>query len=350
MARHAKTLLGELVDLADDVLQTHSQTGPVFENTPTLDLARFAEWQARSLSLLSEAFGPDGFTALFREQVRRAHIYDVQRGRGILLAAHNSLPVTDDPMRADSASSPIRDSDTLTALKALYSRHDSLASQEEGRRWLAQVAAIIQQFDPGTANEIRQRAEMLTLSLSTHTIGPVWKQILQLIDNAIATLEATPAVDRARPAAVGNRVFIGHGRSSEWIKLRDLLRDRLHLDFDEFNRESAVGYATTQRLEEMLDSAGFAFVVLTAEDEHADGSTHARENVVHELGLFQGRLGFRRAIVMLEEGCAEFSNIAGLTQIRFPKGNILAQSEEVRRVLERERLLTSDSRALPKMI
>jgi predicted nucleotide-binding protein len=89
----------------------------------------------------------------------------------------------------------------------------------------------------------------------------------------------------------------------------------------------------------MLDEAALAFVVLTAEDETNDGSMQARMNVIHEVGLFQGRLGFTRAIVLLEEGCAEFSNIHGLGQIRFPSGNIAAAFEEIRMVLEREGLL-----------
>ena len=58
-----------------------------------------------------------------------------------------------------------------------------------------------------------------------------------------------------------------------------------------------------------------------------------------EVGLFQGRLGLRRAIVLLKEGCSEFSNIIGLSQIRFPRGDIAARFEEIRRVLEREGLL-----------
>ena len=62
-------------------------------------------------------------------------------------------------------------------------------------------------------------------------------------------------------------------------------------------------------------------------------------NAVHEAGLFQGRLGFMRAIVLLEEGCEQFSNIEGLGQIRFPCGNISAAFEEIRRVLEREGLI-----------
>jgi hypothetical protein len=94
----------------------------------------------------------------------------------------------------------------------------------------------------------------------------------------------------------------------------------------------------------MLDQCGFAFLVLSAEDLHGDGALHARENVIHEAGLFQGRLGWRKAIILLEEGCEEFSNIVGLGQIRFPKGNIAACFEEIRRVLEREGLLAdSDS-------
>ncbi len=86
----------------------------------------------------------------------------------------------------------------------------------------------------------------------------------------------------------------------------------------------------------MLDQSCMAFLVLTAEDEQTDGTLHARENVIHEAGLFQGRLGFEKAIILLEEGCEEFSNIHGLGQIRFPKRNIKAVFEEIREVLERE--------------
>lgn len=139
--------------------------------------------------------------------------------------------------------------------------------------------------------------------------------------------------------AVGNRIFIGHGRSSMWRELKDFLNDRLGLPWDEFNREAVAGIATFERISEMLDTASFAFLIMTAEDQHYDSSAHARQNVVHEVGLFQGRLGARKAIILLEEGCSEFSNIVGLSQIRFPNGHISAVFEEVRRVLQREGLI-----------
>jgi predicted nucleotide-binding protein len=142
-----------------------------------------------------------------------------------------------------------------------------------------------------------------------------------------------------RSQEIGTNVFIGHGRSLIWRELKDFIQDRLHLPWDEFNRVPVAGVTNIAHLSEMLDAAAIAFLIMTGEDEQADGKLHARMNVVHEAGLFQGRLGFTRAIVLLEEGCEGFSNIEGLGQIRFPKGNIKAVFDEVRRVLERENIV-----------
>ena len=98
-----------------------------------------------------------------------------------------------------------------------------------------------------------------------------------------------------------NKIFIGHGRSLVWLQLKEFLTNRLRLDCDEFNAESVSGRSTVDRLQELLGRAWFAFLVMTGEDLHADGAAHARENVIHEAGLFQGRLGFERAIILLEE-------------------------------------------------
>ncbi|QSQ19314.1 nucleotide-binding protein [Pyxidicoccus parkwayensis] len=166
-------------------------------------------------------------------------------------------------------------------------------------------------------------------------------QVAKLARQARLYMERRIGMKGKSRAQVEGTIFIGHGRSSDWRDLKDLVRENLGLVPDEFNLQSAAGLTTAQRLEEMLDSAVFAFLVMTAEDEHADNILHARENVIHEVGLFQGRLGFRRAIVLLEEGCKEFSNIQGLGQIRFTKGSLKAKSEEIRQVLKREGVLKS---------
>lgn len=146
----------------------------------------------------------------------------------------------------------------------------------------------------------------------------------------------TEAATQALAGPQGHRIFIGHGRSPVWREVKDFLQDRLGLPWEEFNRESVPGIATTERLEQMLEVSSFAFLVMTAEDEHADQTLHARANVIHEVGLFQGRLGTRRAIILLEEGCQQFSNVHGLSHIPFPAGRVSAVFEDIRRVLERE--------------
>ncbi len=178
-------------------------------------------------------------------------------------------------------------------------------------------------------------------------ISHVLMNIREKVETFITELETpSPKLVRAnevvgsespiRQVTQDGRIFIGHGRSPVWRELKDFLEEKLGLRTVEFNSEPTPGKTTVARLCKMLDAASFAFLIMTAEDEHADKTFHARENVIHEIGLFQGRLTFEKAIVLLEEGCAEFSNIHGLTAIRFPKGNIMAQSQEIRDVLERE--------------
>jgi predicted nucleotide-binding protein len=86
----------------------------------------------------------------------------------------------------------------------------------------------------------------------------------------------------------------------------------------------------------MLSNSSFALLVMTGEDEMSDGGLRARQNVVHEAGLFQGRLGFARAIVLLEAGAEEFSNIHGIEQIRFDKGRIKETFGDVVATIRRE--------------
>lgn len=178
-------------------------------------------------------------------------------------------------------------------------------------------------------------AKTAYVSSLRHTFASC-KALSDLIESAKNHIEIITMEEHKNEKQTKTKVFIGHGRSVAWRDLKDFIQDRMHLPWDEFNRVPIAGLSNTARLTQMLDEAAIAFLVMTAEDELADGSHLARQNVIHEAGLFQGRLGFERAIILLEEGCTEFSNIQGLGQIRFPKNNIKAAFEDIRSVLERE--------------
>jgi predicted nucleotide-binding protein len=132
------------------------------------------------------------------------------------------------------------------------------------------------------------------------------------------------------------KVFIGHGRNPQWRDLKDHLHEKHGYLIEAYEIGSRAGHSIRDVLEDMLDESSFALLVMTGEDEDKDGKLHARENVIHETGLFQGSLGFSRAIVLLEAGTQEFSNLAGIQQIRYAKGNIKETFGEVLAVLKRE--------------
>jgi len=156
-------------------------------------------------------------------------------------------------------------------------------------------------------------------------------------NDPVKLAERIMAIVRAVRAAP-QHVFIAHGHSAVWHALKSRLED-LNLRVEEFNQTPVAGYTTLHRIQEMLTSAALAFVVMTAEDEDKAGNKHARRNVIHEAGLMQGRLGFSRTILLLEEGCERFSNIEGLLYIPFGVNRIEDTFDEIRRVLEREGLI-----------
>jgi predicted nucleotide-binding protein len=137
----------------------------------------------------------------------------------------------------------------------------------------------------------------------------------------------------------GGKIFIGHGHSLVWRVLKDFLKEDLGLEPDEFNHQPPEGTSIVERLRQMLDEACFAFVVLTAEDTRGDDKLYPRMNVIHEAGLFQGRLGFEKAILLVEEGCEKFSNIDGLVVIPFSPGKIESAFEKVRKKLKADNLI-----------
>lgn len=163
-------------------------------------------------------------------------------------------------------------------------------------------------------------------------------EALQAINQVLGYVRSA-TIRRVRPPATG--VFIGHGRARDWQDLAVFLRDQLKCDLIEFNSDPTAGYFTGERILEMLDRSRFAFLVMTAEDEQADGTLQARQNVIHEIGLCHGRLGFHRAVIVKEDRATEFSNVKSLTYIGFTTGRMSHAFPEIVRTLIREGLVDS---------
>ena len=155
--------------------------------------------------------------------------------------------------------------------------------------------------------------------------------------NQIMGYVRSATIRKVRPPATS--IFIGHGRADDWKTLAAFLQGELKCNVVEFNSDPTAGLFTGERILDMLDRSRFALLVMTAEDEQADGTIQARQNVIHEIGLCQGRLGFHRAVIVKEDRASEFSNVKGLTYIGFRRGAIADAFPEVVRTLVREGLV-----------
>jgi len=134
-------------------------------------------------------------------------------------------------------------------------------------------------------------------------------------------------------------IFLGHGRSRLWARVKLYLGDELKVATLFYESESRVGESIVPVLEGFLEQATFAVLILTGEDDTADGRHRARQNVIHEAGLFQGRLGFKKVVLLVQDNVEEFSNVAGLQHIPFSGQAIEQTFYELQRVLKRESIL-----------
>lgn len=129
-------------------------------------------------------------------------------------------------------------------------------------------------------------------------------------------------------------IFIGHGRSLVWRELEAFLREEGYSNIA-FETESRTGEHIIDILKGFLNKATFAIIVMTAEDETAAGTTRPRQNVVHEIGLFQGRLGFEKVAILKQNGTEPFTNNDGLQHIPFSDNQIDQTFHRLSKALEK---------------
>ena len=169
---------------------------------------------------------------------------------------------------------------------------------------------------------------------------PTVPRIEEVFEKFEAKVESSrvPEPVRVQKAAEPIRltIFIGHGRNTAWRDLKDHLTDKQGYTVSAYEVGARAGHTIRDILQDLLVKSSFALLVLTAEDETSAGAMRARQNVIHELGLFQGKLGFPRAIALVEKDVELLSNMDGVQQLRFSKDNIAEVYGDVIATLRRE--------------
>lgn len=144
------------------------------------------------------------------------------------------------------------------------------------------------------------------------------REVERMIDLAS---EGSPAAVRSLVSAP-SRVFITHGHAQDWLHVQAFIEKDCHLETLELAQQANLGRTILEKLRTEADKCDSAVIVMTGDDADDTGQPRARQNVIHEIGYFQGRFGFERVVLLYEEGVTIPSNIHGVVYLPFPKGPI----------------------------
>ena len=141
------------------------------------------------------------------------------------------------------------------------------------------------------------------------------RQRLHLFDSKV---EDSDMSSSSAEAPIGRRVFIVHGHNGD-VKLQVAqFLERITSERPVILHEQAdSGRTVIEKFEDHASEAGFAVVLLTADDVGGvKGSTEqnprARQNVVLEFGFFIGKLGRGRVVALYEDGVELPSDLSGV--------------------------------------
>jgi sugar/nucleoside kinase (ribokinase family) len=162
---------------------------------------------------------------------------------------------------------------------------------------------------------------LLGMRLARHKLRYVGSaghaQFAEVTRSFIRTLDA-----QRHNGGLPKGVFVAHGANPSWLAVHHFVSERFQVPVYSFESSSWSGRQVTEALADYLERCSFAICVLTAEDFTEDGLVQARQNVIHEVGLFQGRHGFDRVVVLVEDGCDFTPKTAEPHTIRFSRNGI----------------------------
>lgn len=133
---------------------------------------------------------------------------------------------------------------------------------------------------------------------------------------------------------MSDSIFISHGHADLLkYQLKDFVREKLGKTAVVLSEQPNNGMTIVEKLEAASEKCNKAIILLTKDDEMADGKMRGRQNVIHEIGFFQGKYGRRNVILLQEEGVESFTNISGIVYIQFNRDHFSEVFEPLRNEL-----------------
>jgi predicted nucleotide-binding protein len=132
-----------------------------------------------------------------------------------------------------------------------------------------------------------------------------------------------------------NNIFLSYGHNELLkLKIKEFIQERLKRKVFILADQPSRGLTVVEKLENISNYCNCAVILMTKDDYQLDNGARTRQNVVHEIGFFQGKYGRNNVILVAESGVEIFSNISGIMRLDFEKNHFNEVLESLRIELE----------------
>jgi hypothetical protein len=185
------------------------------------------------------------------------------------------------------------------------------------------------------AAEIEDRPHRISLDLTLASVRTAGISLSQYVDALLQVYLAPKATELEENPCKVAQVFIGHGSNGVvWPKVKQFIQDRCGLEPIVLELRPNSGLTVIEKLERDGRLADYAVFVMTGDDKTEDGEARARQNVIQELGWFQGVLGRGHTAILVQRGIEIPSNISGIVRLEFSGDEVEATFDRLRQELE----------------
>lgn len=172
---------------------------------------------------------------------------------------------------------------------------------------------LLYKLDAGTLHKDRDADPLTQISASSEYL-----RLLNTIEHS-----------RGGISRQNSKIFISHGKSKDWMKLQSFLEKEAKRPTIELAQNPNLGLTVIAKLTDAANQCSHAVIVMSGDDRTGNGAKRVRENVMHEIGFFQGRLGINRVVLLRESGVSIPSNLSGIVWLAFRRGNIASVFEKL---------------------
>jgi predicted nucleotide-binding protein len=210
--------------------------------------------------------------------------------------------------------------------------HVAYATDKEGDEFYdAVTGALIRRIGQSDSEAFQYR--MQAVRRGTNTLQSLKERLEFAVEPSVADV---PVPGRVGPA-VGRGVFVVHGHDDALREQVVRTLEKLQLDPIVLFEAPSGGQTLIEKFEHHATEAGYAVVLLTADDcGHAAGTNapsqpnRARQNVILELGYFMGRLGRPYVCAIYEPGVELPSDIQGIVYVELAGDWRMSVAKELR--------------------